>query len=75
MPVCRFQCARCGIEATQVGANERAVVSVSSEEWTRRCEMAEKARAAGEPVDPLSVDCPYLKASARNEGAEAAWSR
>ena len=65
MPMSRFRCSQCGLEGTRIGAAGRTMMSVQSEEWTQLCEFAALARDSGEPVDLLTVNCPYLLASAQ----------
>jgi hypothetical protein len=61
MPMSRFQCVKCGVEATRIGSTRSYVPSVDPVKWEELCVMAARARASGGPADPMSVDCPYLK--------------
>jgi hypothetical protein len=36
------------------------MTSVNADEWRQRCVRAAEARNSGEPLDPLSLSCPYL---------------
>lgn len=64
VPIARIKCSRCGLEATRIGYADRGMTSVDPEAWLQLCEAAAKARDSGDPADPLSVNCPYLQASA-----------
>jgi hypothetical protein len=64
MPISRFLCGKCGVDATRVGSATGYVTSVDAASWERLCVMAARARQDGEPADPMNVDCPYLKRAA-----------
>jgi hypothetical protein len=72
MPISRFICGKCGVEATRIGSATSYVPSVDSASWERLCVMAARARENGEPADPMSVDCPYLKSRVVAEPENAA---
>jgi hypothetical protein len=61
MAMTRFQCGKCGLEATQIGSASRYVPSVDPDKWNQLCVMAAAARENGAPADPVSVNCPYLQ--------------
>lgn len=63
MAIVRFTCSRCGLEATRIGYADRGMTSVDPDAWLQLCVSAARARASGDPDDPLSVNCPFLQAS------------
>jgi hypothetical protein len=73
MPISRFKCSRCGVEATRIGGEHSYVPSVDADEWASMCVLAAAAIARGEIATPMSVNCPYLRgAVSASEGAETA---
>jgi hypothetical protein len=68
MPVSRFKCSRCGVEATRIGGDQRFVPSVQADDWAQLCVMAAAATQSGETPTPMNVNCPYLRGAVGAEG-------